>query len=70
MSERETALEEALLDRERRLFNLASIIRALTSGGAKIPHDCKVDYTITPEEARVLGIQNWKGAIQPQHKSG
>jgi hypothetical protein len=72
MSDRERLLnaEAAVLDRERRLLNLASIIRALTKSGAAIPTNCTVDYTITPEEARVLGIQNWKAAVEPQRASG
>jgi hypothetical protein len=70
LSERESQLEAALIDRERRLFNLASIIRAMTRGGATIPSDCKVDYSITVDEARVLGISNWQKAIEPRNTSG
>jgi hypothetical protein len=68
--ERIAYLEETVLDRERRLFNLASIIRAMTRAGATMPIGVTVDYTITAEEARALGIQNWQAAIQPRNQSG
>ena len=64
--ERIAYLEETVIDRERRMFNLASIIRALTKSGAQISCGCKVDYSITPDEARVLGIQNWRAAAEPK----
>jgi hypothetical protein len=64
--ERIDYLELTVIDRERRIFNLASIIRAMTSAGARIPGATRVDYSITPEEARVLGITNWKAAVQLQ----
>jgi predicted DNA-binding ribbon-helix-helix protein len=57
-------LEATVADRERRIFNLASIIRAMVKAGAKMPSDPRVDYSITPEESRTLGITNWKAAIQ------
>jgi hypothetical protein len=63
-------LEETVLDRERRLLNLASIIRAMTRAGATMPGNAMVDYTIIPEEARALGIQNWRGAMEPRRASG
>lgn len=66
MSEREALLEATIIDRERRLFNLASIIRAMTRAGATMPMDAKVDYTITAAEAQALGISNWRKAIEPK----
>jgi hypothetical protein len=65
MSDKEkiTYLESTVADRERRLFNMASIIRAMTRGGAQVPTNVQVDFTITPEEARVLGISSWNKAI-------
>jgi hypothetical protein len=63
-------LLEAIIDRERRLLNLASIIRRLVKDGAQIPTDVTVDYSITPEEARALGVKNWQAAIEPRRTSG
>lgn len=63
--ERITYLEETVLDRERRIFNLASLIRAMTRPGFDVMK-AMVDYSITPEAARALGILNWKAAIAPR----
>lgn len=68
--ERIAYLEETVIDRERRLFNLASILRAMTRAGAVMPIAASVDYSITPEEARALGIRNWQAAVQPRNASG
>ena len=63
-------LESTIIDRERRLFTYASIIRRLTRDGVEIPRDVTVDYAITPDEARVLGIENYAAAVEARTSSG
>jgi hypothetical protein len=62
--ERIAYLEETVADRERRIFNMASLIRAMNRPGFN-PEQAMVDYSITPEAARALGILNWRAAIAP-----
>ena len=51
-------LESAVIDRERRIFGLASIIRTLYKK-YEIPLDVTLDFNLTEEEAKALGIKDW-----------
>jgi hypothetical protein len=67
--DRMAILEDAVIDRERRMLGLASIIQAMTKGNYD-PMKVKLNVNLTPEEARVLGITDWKACIAPKEGAG
>lgn len=62
-------LESAVIDRERRIFGLASIIRKLYKL-YPIPLDVTLDFSLTEEEAKALGIKNWHHAKRDRPEPG
>jgi hypothetical protein len=62
--ERMAELEAAVIDRERRMIGLISIIRRLVKDGATIPLDTTVDYTLTLDELKALGVTSYAEAIE------
>ncbi len=72
MTEKERAkmfeLEDAIIDRERRMFSLMCVIRGMQRG--QDPAQCCIDSGVTKEEARVLGITNYEKAIEIRQTPG
>jgi hypothetical protein len=62
-------LEGAILDRERRIFSLAGLIRAMSKANFD-PLKATVDYSITQEEAKALGIFDYQGAVAYRQTAG
>ncbi len=61
-------LEQAVIDRERRIFSLSSLIRAMNRG--EDPRKACVDLQISPEEARILGVLNYEKAAEIRQEPG
>jgi hypothetical protein len=72
MTERERAhqayLEDAVIDRERRILALASLLRGINRG--EDPVKCCIDLKIEPNEARILGILNYEKASEIRETAG
>ncbi len=72
MTERERSrlsdLEQAVIDRERRIFSLSSLIRAMNRG--EDPGKACVDLQISPDEARILGVLNYAKAAEIRQEAG
>jgi hypothetical protein len=67
--ERMAGLEDAVIDRERRLLGYASIIQAMTKGNYD-PMKVKLNVNLTPNEAQILGITDWQACIADKEGAG